>query len=409
LFKHLKAVRFPGEMGVLLALAFFLPLFEAPKNLLWLAYVAVWVVNRLRAQDLGSRWDGWDTLFALWIASAFAAAAFAGMHHDEWRSTSDVVRYVSILWLVKRSGYSDRELKAVLGMLVASTVIGLAYGYWRLYSGEGKSGTLQLHSVGHVNHTAIYIAIMLGVCAAWLFAAWPRWRLGQRAVGLAVAVLVLVSLIVTASRGAVGIGLVLLGLLALAWWPRWRAPLAGVALILVLVTVAAAVIGLDVVRKQEQNEANSNVLSFRDGVWRMGLEGWRRYPVFGVGLDNYQYITPEAIKGWRSERGEDFDPARYVHFPHGHSLFVNTLAERGVAGLAALGAVLFAWLAALVRLRPRRGDDDLAWLLWGGALSGWFVSVGVGTVNTTLHHEHAILATLLLGLWLARTARPRAS
>ena len=45
------------------------------------------------------------------------------------------------------------------------------------------------------------------------------------------------------------------------------------------------------------------------------LEGWRRFPAFGVGLDNYQYITPEAIKGWRTERGEDFDPARYVHFP----------------------------------------------------------------------------------------------
>jgi len=32
--------------------------------------------------------------------------------------------------------------------------------------------------------------------------------------------------------------------------------------------------------------------------------------------------------------------------------------------------------------------------------------VGVGLVNTTLHHEHAILSVMLLGIWLA-SRRPR--
>ena len=409
MLEKLKSVRYPGEMGVLLAFAFFLPLFEAPKNLLWLAYLAVWLVNRLRTKDLGGRWDLWDSLFAAWIASAFAAAAFAGLHHDEWRSTADVVRYVSILWLVKRARYSDRELKWILGMLVLSTVVGLAQGYYRLFSGIGKSGTLQLHSVGHVNHTAIYIAIVLGVCASWLFARWRSWGAGTRAVALAVNALMMVSLFYTASRGAIGVGLVLLVVLAAAWWPRWRAPVIASAVIVAALVVVALAAQVDVVRRQEQYEATDNVLSFRGGIWRMGLEGWRRFPVFGVGLDNYQYITFDAVKAWRAGRGESFDASRYVHFPHAHNLFINTLAERGLVGLAVLGAVLFAWLLALWRLRPRRDDDDFQCLLWGGALSGWFVTVGVGTVNTTLHHEHAILAVLLLALWLSRTGAARAS
>src|SRR5258708_15120851 len=34
---------------------------------------------------------------------------------------------------------------------------------------------------------------------------------------------------------------------------------------------------------------------------------------FGVGLDNYQYITHERVKEWREAAGKDYDAARYVH------------------------------------------------------------------------------------------------
>ncbi len=406
---QLRKVRYPVETGLLVALCFFLPLLEAPKNLAWVAYVIVWLVNRVRARDFGGRWDLWDTLIALWIGSGYVVAAFAGLQGDEWRSAGDLLRYGSIFWLVKRGGYSAREIRWLLGALVASTVIGLAVGYWRMLSGIGKSGTLQLHSVGHVNHTAIYIAIVLGLCASWMFARWKTWKHGTRAVGLAVTALVLVSLVITASRGAVGVGLVMLPLLALAWWPRARAPLVASVVAIALVFTAAFAMRFDVVQKQDQNESANNVLASRDGVWRMGLAGWERFPVFGVGMDNYNLITQERVRDWKASAGKPYNPAEYVHFPHGHSLYINTLAERGVVGLAILAIVLLAWVVWLIRFRPRANDDDLDWILWGGAAGAWFVTVAAGTVNTTLHHEHGILAVLLLGLWLSRRAKSRAS
>ncbi|OGA06116.1 MAG: hypothetical protein A3D95_00900 [Betaproteobacteria bacterium RIFCSPHIGHO2_12_FULL_69_13] len=404
---ELRKVRYPLETGLLVALAFFLPLLEAPKNYAWLAYAAVWLANRIRAREFGGSWDLWDTLIALWIASGYLVAALAGLEGSEWRGATDLLRYASILWLVKRGGYSARELRWVLGALVASVVIGLAVGYGRLWSGIGKSRTLQLHSVGHVNHTAIYLAIMLGVCASWLAARWQAWRAGRRAAAAAIAALVLASLVVTASRGAVGVGLALLVVLGAAWWPRWRAPLAASLGAVALVAAGALTIGAEVIRKHEDNVAAQNVLSFREGIWRTSLAAWERHPWFGVGMDNYSRVTEDLVKAWRAEAGKDFDPARYVRFPHAHSLYFNTLAERGLAGSAALGAVLAAWLWWLVRRRPAAGDPDLDWLLWGGAAGAFLVTAGAGVVNTTLHHEHGILAALLLGLWLSRLkARP---
>ena len=405
----LKSSRYPVEVGLLLALCFFLPLFEAPKNLLWVAYVLTWVVNRLRSGDWGGRWDLWDTLIAAWIASGFVVAAFAGLDGDQWRGAADLVRYGSLLWLAKRAGYAPRELRWILGTLVASTVVGLAMGYWRLLSGVGKSGTLQLYSVGHVNHTAVYIAIILGVCVSWMFACWRAWRVGTRAVAIAVSTLVLVSLVVTASRGAIGVGLATLPILAVAWWPRWRAPAIASGAVVALVIIATVFSGAEVMQKQEQVEAKQDVLSNRNGVWRVALAAWERYPWFGVGMDNYSRIAPERIKAWNAEAGKPYDARQYFFTSHAHSLYFNTLAERGIVGTAALAAVLLAWAVWLVRFRPAQDSADDEWLLWGAAAAAWIVTTGVGLVNTTLHHEHGILAALLLGLWLSRLRARRAS
>jgi len=234
-----------------------------------------------------------------------------------------------------------------------------------------------------------------------LFARWQAWLPGRRIFALAVTLLVLVSLMATASRGAIGIGILLMLILAAAWWPRWRVPVA--ASVIATVVVASTLIEFDakVVQKQTTNAAAGNVLSFRDGVWRMAFAAWEKYPWFGVGKDNYSLITQERIRTWRAEENKDYDETRYIQQPHAHSLYMNTLAERGTVGFAALATLLLAWLVALVRHRPRPGDRDFAWLVWGGAASAWIATAGIGTVNTTFHHEHGLLAALLLGLWLS--------
>ncbi|MBC7803156.1 MAG: O-antigen ligase family protein [Candidatus Parcubacteria bacterium] len=409
MLSELKKVRFPVETGLLFAFCLVLPLVEFWKALFWLAYVLTWLVNRVRSRGFGGSWHWWDTLVLFWIGSAYLAAVFAGLGGSAWAKTGDVATHVLLLWLVMRGGYSERELRWFLGALVASTIAGLAYGYWRIWSGAGKSGTLQLHSVGHVNHSAIYLAVMVGVCVSWLFARWQAWPPGRRASGLAIALLVTTSLAVTASRGAIAAGFALVLLLAAAWWPRWRGALLGSV---AAATIAAALLvglGAEVVRKQLDNAAAGNVLSFRDGIWRMGLAAWEKYPWFGVGKDNYGRITPDRVREWRTEAGREYDASRYVQFPHAHNLYVNTLAERGAVGFAGVAALLVAWLVSLLRYRPRPDAGDFAWLAWGGAAGAWLVTAGVGIVNTTLHHEHGQLVVLLLGVWLSTLTARRAS
>jgi O-antigen ligase len=394
-----------AEFWILAALLFTLPLFEAPKNILWVLYALVWIGNRARSRDFGGRWDVWDTLIAAWIASAALSAAFAGLHHKEWNGALDVLRYGSVLWVLKRSRFDERELKILFAALALGTVAALLHGYWRLEV-AGTRKRLELKSVGHVNHSAIFLAIMLGATVSAVAAYWHRLGAAARAGAAALLAFFATSLFVMESRTAVAVALALVVLLALAWWPRARIVAATVLVAVVAVAVVAVAARLDVVKKHEDRTAEGNVLAYRVQIWNTARAAWLRFPLFGVGMDNYSVIEPEAVRKWRAEAGKPFDDATFiVKSGHGHSLYYNTLAERGTVGFAALAAVLIAWVWRLVRRYPGRGGDDPGWALWGGALSAWFVTVFAGVGNTTLHSEHALLAVILLGLWMAHAPR----
>ena len=395
------------ELAALIGLAAVLPLLEGPKNLLWGLYLIAWVANRVRARDFGGPWDRWDSVIAAWIAAAFAAVAFAGLA-AEWRDCVDVVRYGSVLWLMKRSRYSERVLVALLVALAAGTVAALALGYYRILLTTSYQ-FLGLKSVGHVNHSAIYLAIALGATLmatrAWWRSSAPAWRIA----GLVTTILFAVSLFVMQSRAAVGAAIVMAAVLLLAYAVRHRRGMRRLALAAAVLTGVGLAAKPEVVEKNYvQVERSGTLLAFRENIWRAGLLGWRDHPVFGVGVHSWGEINEQVLVKSAQRRGEAPDLEGLMYSSHGHSLYLNTLVEQGVVGLAAMLAVLLLWLVELARRIPGAAAPPLEWTYWGGAAAAWMVAVIVGLVNTTLHHEHALISMLLLGGWLSylRTSSP---
>lgn len=392
--------KYPIEFFTLIAFVIFVPSLEAPKNILWLVFVVTWLVNRIRDKSIGGTWDFWDSLVGLWIFSAYFLSAFAGLHGGEWGGTNDVLRYGSILWAIKRSGYSRNELLWLAIAVAISTTIALGYGLWNLFVAHTLQA-LQLNSVGHVNHSAIYLAISYGALLSLVLAYWGKCSTGMRMLGSLLTILLAVSIFISASRGAVGVALLATLILGIAWLRRSKYPLIILLVTGTLLTGSAYMTKVQVVQKQEANVKAGIVLAYRDVIWNTALVAWHKYPLFGVGMNNYNQITMDKIQTWLKESGKPYVESEYGHIAHAHSLYMNTLAERGLAGAAVLLSVLLSWLYWLIRFAPQGNDEDLAWALWGGSFSAWFVAIGVGLVNTTLHHEHAILSVMLLGMWLA--------
>jgi len=388
------------EWGLLIGLAFVLPLFEAPKNILWLAFIGLWIANRWRSRDFGGRWDYWDTLIVLWIASGYASAAFAGIHDDEWSAAADIVRYASVLWVLKRSRYPDGTWVGMIAAIFAGTLVGLLWGYWTLYVTKTDL-FLALNSVGHVNHSAIYLATVCGLGIASVQAGWKGGNALSRTAGLALFALLIVSLFWMQSRAAVGAAFIMVVALHTSYAARRRRRFGLVALATAGAVAALLLLSPLIVEKNRRFIEYGDTLNGRGQIWRLGLAAWREFPLFGVGMGNYGRVDYERLESWRARRGEALDRQSFHPAAHGHSLYINTLAERGLAGLGVLLAVLAAWAFALVRRIPDSTAPPLVWTLWGSAAGAWIITVAVGVLNTPLHHEEALLCMLLLGGWLS--------
>lgn len=392
--------KYPFEFYSLVALVIFVPLLEAPKNILWVVFVFSWLVNRIRDKNFGGAWDAWDSLIGFWIFSGYLISAFAGLHGSEWGGANDILRYGSILWAIKRSGYSRTELRWLLVAIAFSTLVALAYALWNLFVTHSKQA-LELNSVGHVNHSAIYLAISLGALLSLVLAFWGKSNFSLRTLGIFLSLLFAISIFISGSRAAVGVCLLFTLILGLAWLRRSKRPIAILLAVATLLSGVAYLSQMNVVQKQEAHVENGTVLASRDLIWNMALVAWDKYPVFGVGMHNYSQINIAKIEPWLKESGKPFVKSEYAGSSHAHSLYITSLAERGLVGTGILLGILLAWLFWLIRFLPKTDDEDLAWALWGGSFSAFFVTVSIGLVNTTLHHEHAILSTMLLGMWLS--------
>jgi O-antigen ligase len=372
------------EHAALLGLAVMLPLFEAPKNLLWLAYAFLWLISRARSGDFGGPWDRWDTLILAWIGAGYASIAFGGVPGESWQGNIDVVRYGSVFWLIRRARYDDSVLAALLCALLCGTLVALAWGYHGVSTNERYH--LGLHSVGHVNHSAIYLGIVLGAAVSALRVYWASSPPMLRVLAIALVAFLTVSLFVMQSRAALaGAGIAVLVLLV-AHAQRRTIELRRIAVFLIAGLAAVVLVQPNVLNKYSHigGSERGGLFAYRDSIWSAGIEAWRASPLFGVGAEGY---------------------GRATGLSHGHSLYVNTLVERGLVGLAVLGALLLAWGYTLLRTRPVSGTPALARAWWGASAAAFLITALIGLVNTTLHHEHGLLVMLLLAGWLSLLRR----
>jgi O-antigen ligase len=405
-----RSFRNPVEFALLLALILFIPAFEATKNILLGLYVATWIANRWVGDDAGRRapWDGWDTLFAAWIGSAYVVAAFAGLQKNEWHAIFDVWKYVCFAWMLKRSGYEEREWRAIYVTVLVSTTLATAWAIFALALPHKYAG-IELHSVGHVNHSAAYITITIGAALAWLASYWHQLSVRQRVAAGAALVVLATAIVLAGSRAAAVATALIILLVGAVWSRRSKSVLLAMATVVIVFTASLQTFDKDMHRKNELAKASPYpMLNERYPLWHQALTAWRAYPWFGVGMENFDEIDQESVRRWVEERGETYDASLYGGSTHAHSLFLTTLAERGVFGLAVILAALVAWGASVLRRVPSTRDPPLVWMLWGGASMALVATVSIGLVNTTLHHEHGLLAMLLLGCWLGARAERRA-
>ena len=377
-----------------------LPSVEAPKNIFLIFFVSISLWRQCLIQHL-KLWRTWDWMFVFIILTAFLSTIFAGLSPgDEWKGFRALLTFISVGWFVARSGYSSKQIAWLFWLSILSAIPPLLWGLYELWGMHSKD-TLELHSVGHVNHSAIYLTIVFGAILGGTLSSWQRAAPLSRLYLSGLSLLFFLSLIIGQSRAALGvgtiIGVIFLSLLSKTKKLKWT----GLASLLFVIS-GAILLNAPVVQKHINDQKDNNVLAGRGVIWHTTIEAAKLYPVFGIGIDNRALVTKDIIQESLESRHEAFDESLYdFHYKHSHSFYLTQLAERGIVGsMVTLGFILL-WLQTLLSSFYLNKLNQEASYLWAGSASAWMATFGIGFVNTTFHHEHGILACLFLGLHLA--------
>ena len=383
-----------------------LPSLEAPKNIFLVGYLITRALSEiLKIKEGLSQWGYWDSLFLIIVSTALLSTLFSGFSgFEEWRGYKVFLTEILMGWLLSRAHYSKNQYRNFFKLIVIGTLPPLIFGFYEYFV---LHKSLQLYSVGHVNHSAIYLVMIFGSSFGWFLSQFTfrrkisemKWQLVFTSI---FSLVFFFSLIIGQSRGAFGIGFILgLSLIFLLGKNRIIKTLGTLSFISILIIMTISQV--NIIQKQITNQSNKNTLAYRAQVWNVSLEASRFYPLLGIGMSNWHFISLEHLKKSVEKRNGTFKENNYYFPGHSHNLYLTALVERGVIGLAVTFFFMLTWIRQLTKTFFWAKKTKEATYLWAGSFGAWLATFGIGFVNTTFHHEHGILACLFLGLYLSYT------
>jgi O-antigen ligase len=403
-----------GEVIILAVLLFCLPLFEAPKNI-FSGFILLFFLGRglfLRSfgQPAPNEWAIWVLLAVTLIApltSEYAdhVGVFASSQHWLLLGLTAIV--------AGRLSYCQGQWRVLIAAAIIGGIAAVGESFW-IWSLNGKEYP-EFRSVGHVNHSALYMVGVLAASFACLRDS-QRWMWALGVMGIAAS---FAYFIPSKSMVAMGAGLVVsaVGLAMILRQFMSRAAILGS-----VVAVAVAFVGMMATppaqgfRSELMARFNAeSLLSYRENILFMALEVYDRNPVFGTGVRTFNLATDEAVVRAELEaEGRDFDSeaSRFYFKPgHGHNLWTTLLVERGIVGVLAVTAYLILGFISFLRLYRREGldDPDRQAAAFLGLLVVIYLAVA-GLGNTTMIVEHGHAAMLLVAIaWGGAMRRVSAS
>ena len=386
------------ELAFLSLFLAFLPSLEAPKNIFLAGYLITALYRQ--SQSPPSKWTIWDWVFLSLIASSFLSALFPFMAGgSEWKGFRGMLLWITFGWTLFRADYNFEEKKYLFIFAILMAIPPLLWGLTQLLILFTKD-SLQLHSVGHVNHSAIYLCTMTGAGLSLLISQLQSAKKKYVFITSLLFILLISSVIISESRGAFGIVFLLVFTLLLL--SKISIKIKTILLsLLVIFLMIIVFIPVPVIEKQITNQNNHDTLSQRDKVWRASFEVARFNTMFGIGGGNWKQINIDQIKSSVESRGETFNAEDFaLQWGHPHNIYLSNLVDRGILGLITFLSFMAIWLITLIKSYKKFNQDSKAMLFIMGSFSAWTSIFGIGFVNTTFHHENALLALFFLSLHL---------
>ena len=269
-------------------------------------------------------------LVAVWIVISLLAARnvwhWPGYYHGLW----EFVAVPALLYAgIRLFAAEPHRQRSVLVALFTGGALAAGVGLvdWLIGGGVSVDGVRRLMGISFSpNQTALYLlrTLLVGV---GLLATGRRWRRALTAGCLLVAG----ALLLTASRGAILLGLPAGALVMAAAGRRHARFLQGRRVAVLLVVGLAIAVGLAFVLVYGDRLLNIETVRSRLAIWQGAWSLWRHYPLLGVGPSGFYWNYPAFLHT---------SPTTDPNLLHPHSVWLEYATGWGAVGLVWIGAFL---------------------------------------------------------------------
>ncbi len=321
--------------------------------------------------DLAPGFAAFDGPIILFLAAALLsllATEYLRLSLRELRTL--IVEPVLFWYLCRAVVRSPRDVGWLVGTLLTATSLVAIVGLVQFVRGGAVTDVQGVRRVLGPYTSPNHFALLLGRALPFLLAAgWclPRCR-PWAATG---ALMCAGALLATFSVGGwLGTGLAVLVVVGLLGGRKAMLALIAVG------AVAAAVVffAVPVERITGRLDPSQGTSFARVQLWRAGIELVRQSPLLGIGLDNFLYRYPVILPP-----DAPFEP----NLSHPHNLVLQFGLSLGLAGLAALGWLLWRFVGQVWRPARDSASSPLERALAVGALGSMTDFVAHGLVDNS--------------------------
>jgi O-antigen ligase len=316
-------------------------------------------------------------------------------------SLSQYVLVLLLLPIAYTAIRQARDLRVVLAAIVIGALIAACVGIVQPPDTEVIESTRATGTIGDPNEFAAALLVGLALASGFVISRGvsPPLRL---LAGLAIP-LCAAGMFLSASRGGL-VSLAVMFLVGTVAAGRWR--IAATSIV-----IAVAIGGVFYFTQLAPLPARERVLTANGGsgrteLWQVGLRIVRAHPFAGVGVGNFQSVSPEYVL----QPGVLHHTSEFIFttqpFP-AHNAYLQVFAEMGIPGLVLFLGIIGASLSCALRaarVAERRGDVKLEAL----ARAVFLALTGVLTSELFISQMHGKLLWGLLALGPAMLAIARA-
>ena len=366
----------------LVVLLFTLPVTEGLKqiSLTFFVLVGIYICVKEKKQF---KFDVINISLFIFVLITFISCLINGVSPSR---ALDPLRCMLFFFVARSVGVEKINFKFLFFTLFAGLITAFIPACIKKFTSSDPAALFELKSIGHVNHSAIFMLLVL--CIA-LISMGELKKIYEKNICIAVAGICALGVMITGSRATMYLlPVVIFSILFFQIANKQTSFKVSLGLIILFIAIVfsytyiSANITQDI-RIYSKLTRGVTGSETRYPIFASAFYTWLEHPFFGIGSGEFKTID---ITKYFPGNGE-------VRVSHAHNTFLTFLTEKGIIALL---AYLVFQLSLFIKFIKNFRQNSIVFL---ALLMLAFQNV-ISLVNTTFHHENALLMLLFWALAL---------